>query len=238
MMINPPETTGHSFTNLTQLTLRCRSLFLFCQVLSICIFGLEVAAMYTDRGRGGNPVFGSGLDRVFEGFHLTWAVFAIAAFVLAMRWTFTAHQNLRDLGVTGLTQTPIEVVAFHLFPVFALYKPIRAMDELWKASISPSLWKEQKEPGILNTWGGFWFFLAFTFDTILVMLFVRAAVYSDVAWGDTSAMGVVAVFITPALFWSWGKVMALVTKNQLASKAKLDHSGASPYPRGETENLR
>lgn len=76
------------------------------------------------------------------------AVIQIVIFVITgiffLMWFYRAHKNLEALGSKKLKFTPIGTVVWFFVPIFCLFKPYQAAQEVWKAS----------DPGVTKE--GFW----------------------------------------------------------------------------------
>jgi len=83
------------------------------------------------------------------------AVFLISCF-LVLRWFYRAYGNLRGLGARSLTFTPAWVVGWYFIPVLNLWKPYRAMRELWLVSHNPHDWRWASPAGLVPLWWGAW----------------------------------------------------------------------------------
>lgn len=82
-------------------------------------------------------------------------VFIIAG-ILILRWIHRANYNARQLGAENMRFTPGWSIGYYFIPVLSLWKPYRAMDEIWKASKNPSDWESQEAGGILPIWWTLW----------------------------------------------------------------------------------
>jgi hypothetical protein len=82
-------------------------------------------------------------------------IFITTAIVFG-RWIYIAALNVRSLGAQNLQFTPGWAVGYYFIPFANLYKPYRAMREIWKASKSPEAWEREKSSFILGLWWTFW----------------------------------------------------------------------------------
>ena len=89
------------------------------------------------------------LARIEEGAHF------LTVFFFA-RWTYIVARNVRRMGARGFEFTPGWAVGYYFIPVFNLWKPYFAMNEIWKASHAPLDWQNQPDPPILGRWWAFW----------------------------------------------------------------------------------
>lgn len=83
----------------------------------------------------------------------------IASGILILRWIYCANDNVRQLGAKEMTFTPGWSVGWYFVPIFNLWKPYQAMKEIWRASYSPSNWRNAVAAGSPLPW---WWFLLLT----------------------------------------------------------------------------
>ena len=76
--------------------------------------------------------------------------------ILILKWIHRANFNARQLGASDMQFTPGWSVGWYFIPVANLWKPYRAMKEIWKASVSPEDWHARSVPSILPWWWFFW----------------------------------------------------------------------------------
>lgn len=80
-------------------------------------------------------------------------VFVISAFLI-LRWTHRANYNAHQLGAKNMQFTPGWSIGWYFVPIFNLWKPYQAMNEIWKASKNPTNWFCTSSSNILSLW---WF---------------------------------------------------------------------------------
>lgn len=78
----------------------------------------------------------------------------LAIFVL--RWTYRAKANVRAFGAADLRYSPGWSVGWYFIPVLCFWRPYQAMRETWKASVSPTSWKDAPVPVVLPVWWALW----------------------------------------------------------------------------------
>lgn len=83
-------------------------------------------------------------------------IFLLVTYVVACFWIYNVACNARAFGAKGLQITPGWAVGWYFIPLMCLFKPFRAMEETWQASVSPSSWQAQKTPVLLRLWWGAW----------------------------------------------------------------------------------
>jgi hypothetical protein len=73
-------------------------------------------------------------DVLLFSFVIVANVVILPAAVTVLVWTYCAHANLRDNGLSGLNYSPAWSVASYFVPLANLVVPFRAMRELWNRS--------------------------------------------------------------------------------------------------------
>ena len=77
--------------------------------------------------------------------------------ILVLKWIYRANYNARQLGAMDMTFTPSWSIGWYFIPVVNLWKPYRAMKEIWHASANPKTWKDQRHtPSLLPWWWCLW----------------------------------------------------------------------------------
>ncbi len=89
------------------------------------------------------------------GMSLTQIVLA-ASFVFVGMWIVQAHRNLRLANLPHLEFTPGWAVGWYAVPIANLFKPFRAMRELWNASHGATDTYQASEPWFLWAWWLAW----------------------------------------------------------------------------------
>jgi Domain of unknown function (DUF4328)/GYF domain 2 len=82
----------------------------------------------------------------------------IATVVLFIKWIVRSNHNVRQLGATGLKNTPRWAAGWYFVPFANLWMPYRAMSEIWRASKSPATWSSLKAGAILPVWWALFLF--------------------------------------------------------------------------------
>jgi hypothetical protein len=83
-------------------------------------------------------------------------VLCLVTVVVFSRWIYVANQNVRALGAQGLRFTPGWAVGYFFVPLFHLWRPYQAMNDLWRASKSPGAWQSVAPDSVLGRWWIFW----------------------------------------------------------------------------------
>ena len=87
---------------------------------------------------------------------------SLSVSILFLIWVCRVNVNVRVMGAVGLRISPGWSVGFFFIPIFNLWKPYQAMNEVWWASSNPNDWeqKKNKESSVVGKW---WFFWLITF---------------------------------------------------------------------------
>jgi hypothetical protein len=82
-------------------------------------------------------------------FLFTWITFLV--------WTYRVNSSVRRLGTEGMQFTPGWSVGWYFIPLANLWKPFRAMREIWVASkYSSSDWKDKPASSLVGFWWALW----------------------------------------------------------------------------------
>ena len=71
-------------------------------------------------------------------------------------WIYRANKNSRAFGAQDLQFTPGWAVGSNFVPFVSLVAPYQAMREIWKISIRPEEWRQQKGTPLLVCWWISW----------------------------------------------------------------------------------
>lgn len=77
---------------------------------------------------------------------------SLLGILLFLRWLYRSGRNLRELGAEGLRYGPGWLVGCYFVPVVNLWKPYRAMEEVWQASAHPLDWEKHSAPRSIGVW--------------------------------------------------------------------------------------
>ena len=81
--------------------------------------------------------------------------------IVFLRWIYFSNSNSRSLGASGMQFTPGWTIGYYFVPFLNLYKPYRAMKEIWKTSKDPKNWEMVKTPSFFPQWWTLWLISAF-----------------------------------------------------------------------------
>ena len=87
----------------------------------------------------------------------------LCASILFLVWVYRVNVNVRVMGAVGLRISPGWSVGFFFIPIFNLWKPYQAMNEVWWASKNPNDWEQKKnqESSVVGRWWFFWLITLF-----------------------------------------------------------------------------
>jgi hypothetical protein len=84
----------------------------------------------------------------------------LAAYILTgitfLKWIHRANSNCHGFGTQGMEFTPGWSIGYYFIPFINLYKPYRAMKEIWKVSTNPKNWQKENGSGLLGWWWALW----------------------------------------------------------------------------------
>lgn len=84
----------------------------------------------------------------------------LVAFIITgisfLRWIHRANSNCRGFGAQGMEFTPGWSIGYYFIPFINLYKPYRAMKEIWKVSTNPVNWQNESGSSLLVWWWALW----------------------------------------------------------------------------------
>ncbi len=84
---------------------------------------------------------------------------SIAIFIAAisiLTWIYMANKSVVNLGARGMAFSPVWSVGWFFVPVYSLWKPYEAMQQLWQASHDSESWQDVKVGDLVEHW---WHFL-------------------------------------------------------------------------------
>lgn len=76
--------------------------------------------------------------------------------VAFLKWIHRASLNCHGFGARNLQFTPGWAVGYYFVPFINLYRPYRAMLEIWKVSSNPATWQDEPGSPLLSWWWGLW----------------------------------------------------------------------------------
>jgi len=80
----------------------------------------------------------------------------ISAIVVLLVWVYHAKKRVIGLGMRGAEYSPGLSVGTFFIPFANLFLPFAALRELWRASINPVEWKDQKTSPLVGCWWASW----------------------------------------------------------------------------------
>ncbi|MEA2031569.1 MAG: DUF4328 domain-containing protein [Patescibacteria group bacterium] len=73
-----------------------------------------------------------------------------------LKWIHRANSNCHGFGAQGMEFTPGWSIGYYFIPFINLYKPYRAMKEIWKVSTNPTNWQNENGSALLGWWWALW----------------------------------------------------------------------------------
>ncbi len=122
---------------------------------------------------------------VWGGLSVIDAFIEMAAMIMLSIWSYRAYRNLTALSGEPLRFTPGWVVGYWYIPVVSLFRPVQAMNDVWRLS-SP----EQSEPSMWST-----------------------PAFIIVWWLCWLLAGVIGIIVGWIMEFEWGAQMAAVAFN-------------------------
>lgn len=161
-VLRPPPSEGRAIAAIVVLAIAAAA----------SLVSLVIDLMYYDLlgrvGRGevgfdpNNPPRLETLRRVFS---LLYFAFLIAELIVFLMWLYAAHVNLTRLGARGLRFSSGWAVGYFFIPILNLFRPVQAMQEIWKASAPDSLdghaWQHQPGAARIGFWWACWLISTF-----------------------------------------------------------------------------
>lgn len=80
----------------------------------------------------------------------------VVSAVMVLKWIYAANQNSRHLGANNMRFSPGWSIGWYFIPVANLWKPYQAMKEIWKTSVNPANWVNEKASSLLGWWWFLW----------------------------------------------------------------------------------
>lgn len=78
-----------------------------------------------------------------------------------LKWIHRANKNCHGFGAQGMEFTPGWSIGYYFIPFINLYKPYRAMKEIWKVSTNPANWQNENGSALLGWWWALWLICGF-----------------------------------------------------------------------------
>lgn len=134
---------------------------LTCFLLGVCIFAcvLNVLSSYLQLSLLQGPAFTDEQASANDLREQAAGVFYLVVFLLTAivfsTWINRAHHNVRGFGAEAMTITPGWAVGYFFIPILNLFRPYKAMSELWRASQSPGDWISNST-GLVPLWWTLW----------------------------------------------------------------------------------
>ncbi|QYJ90687.1 DUF4328 domain-containing protein [Shewanella halotolerans] len=86
---------------------------------------------------------------------LYFVVFIVSG-IMILKWIYRANFNARQLGATDMNFTPGWSIGYFFIPIFCIWKPYQAMNEIWQASHDPENWSLSGFNSSISLWWLLW----------------------------------------------------------------------------------
>lgn len=168
----------------------------------------------------------------------------LVAFVVTgiafLKWIHRANSNCHGFGAQGMQFTPGWSIGYYFIPFINLYKPYRAMKEIWKVSTNPINWQNEKGSPLLGWWWALWlisnflgqasFRLSMRADTISLMQ--ASTMVSIISGVIDIPLYIVAVSLISTIFAKQEKLVAHKTNYTVANLWKSLESDTKELLKG------
>jgi hypothetical protein len=185
---------------------------LTCVLLGVCIFAcvLSVLSSFMQLSLLQGPPFtdeqASANDLREQATVVFYFFVLLLTAIVFGTWINRAHHNVRGFGAEAMTITPGWAVGYFFVPILNLFRPYKAMSELWRASQSPENWVSNST-GLVPLWWTLW-----------ILNFILSRISQQVGKAATTVDGLivatwwsiaVAVFAIPVAIVAMRMVMAI-----------------------------
>ena len=129
---------------------RILKFLIFC---ILCVYFLMYCTFF-------NPIFLDEETELFHGLSLLIDFPVVMIFLVLVPlfgiWIIRANKNVRSLGAEHLSISPGWALGYFFVPIVNLFKPLKAMNELFLASHTPDSWHQnpKEKSRIVNYWWG------------------------------------------------------------------------------------
>jgi hypothetical protein len=144
----------------------------------------------------------------------------IAATILRLMWIYRLGSNARALGAQEMLTSPGWAVGWFFVPFANLAMPLVALREIWKASASPSDWKNQPVPAALGVWWALFLVTSFV-DKILGI--------SSSAATSMDALQNITIYMMAAIPLDIIQVLLFLSLMSKMTASQLQHHQASVF---------
>ena len=140
-------------------------------------------------------------------------LFVVTAVVFGI-WIVRANKNARALGAKNLSASPGWALGYFFIPILNLWKPFKAMNELWYASHDPRNWEMafKEKSQVVGRWWGF-FVLQFPAAQLAEKSWDAAETLAQMQKADLFYIGVAIIEIVCCVF-----AIALISKITIAQE--------------------
>jgi hypothetical protein len=83
-------------------------------------------------------------------------VIFIVTGIAFLMWIYRVNANCHAFGARGMEFSSGWSVGYYFIPILNLYKPYRAMKEIWRVSSNPRGWQNEPANSLLSWWWALW----------------------------------------------------------------------------------
>lgn len=136
-----------------------------------------------------------------------------------LKWIHRANKNCHGFGAQGMEFTPGWSIGYYFIPFINLYKPYRAMKEIWKVSTNPPNWKNERGSPLLGWWWALWLISGFV-DQASFRMSMRADTISSLK--DSTTVSILSgILDIPLFIVAVSLVTAIYTKQEKLVKKHI-----------------
>lgn len=153
-----------------------------------------------------------------------------------LRWIHRANSNCHEFEAQDMEFTPGWSIGYYFIPFINLYKPYRAMKEIWKVSINPANWQNESGSALLGWWWALWLVYNFLGQVVFRMS-MRADTISSLKASTTVSI-ISEIIDIPLCLVSVSLISTIYTKQErLVKKNKITHDPSVEHEVAWSENL-
>lgn len=128
--------------------------------------------------------------------------------IVFLKWIHRANLNCHGFVTQKMEYSPGWAVGYYFIPFVNLYKPYRAMKEIWNVSANPTGWQNKKGNSLLGWWWALWLISGVLGQAVLRMSLRADTISSLTALTSVSIMSdiidiplyIIAVSLVSAIY--------------------------------------
>jgi hypothetical protein len=193
----------------TDLTRMLKRLFRVALGLNILIALLDFVTYFRVLFKFATPGnTGDHIELVLGFFQL---IVGFTAGFVFLKWLYRAYKNIQGFGAKDLKYSPVWAVIYYFIPILCLFRPVNVISEIWRASVDPMTWRQQKASSIIGIWWGVWLFYSLLMQISLE--FVSET--NDLkTWRWTGLLDLVSDLLAIVLVWLTLQIVNRIYEHQ------------------------